>query len=552
MTASRIFRAIGCPLSGAGKTTWLSAQSQIAAAKHGGSSVQIVSLTKTAAAEIGSRDTSIPAENCSTLHAACYRALDSPDIAETRVSMREFAAAHPELAADDPHGTDPLEDDAIGDPGGSSLHAACQNHRARMTPREQWSPDEVAYDTAWQAFCQETGRMDFTALLERCLHGEITPITEPRVLLADEVQDMSTLEFALLRMWSQSTDTTVCVGDEAQALYGWRGSDTGGLSSLDVTGQRLLTQSYRCSQSVRDAALGWMHDNGHPVVDWQPTDETGTVSEEPFALCDTDDLLDALAGITGSGQATTATTVAILTTCGYMLDPTIAALRDAGIPFANVHRLKEQRWNPTRGKVFDAMRAYLRTSPQVHGEASGPRTWGDLLAWTSLITAKDNLARGAKAAIEEHCRPDQFKQTRAGEIVPIDVLLTLLGNPVHPALRNDVHWLRDALQAKHQRMGDYATRVYDRDPRGLVDEPRLTIGTIHASKGATYDRVLLAPELSKEGYYGDQGWLGAGRDSIVRLAYVGVTRARTGVHLLEPASPEYIPIADVFRETRAA
>lgn len=65
---SRIFIARGCP--GAGKTTWLSAQSRKAADKHGGSAVQIISLTKTAASEIAGRDTAIPDENCSTFSPA--------------------------------------------------------------------------------------------------------------------------------------------------------------------------------------------------------------------------------------------------------------------------------------------------------------------------------------------------------------------------------------------------------------------------------------------------------------------------------------------------
>lgn len=543
-----VFRVTGCP--GGGKTTYLARQSQIAAERYGASNVAIASLTKTAASEIAGRDTPLPEQNIGTLHRHCYHALacTRDEMAETRPSMREFAAAHPELdTGDTDHNTE--LDEAPSE--ASSTHAAVMNRRARMTPADQWTDDERAYSQVWESFKQESGRKDFTDLVEACADD---PILLPNVeaLLLDEAQDFSALEMRLALAWSQHTATTVVVGDSDQCLYGWRGSDAHTLDALPCAGERLLQQSYRCSAAVRDLALTWIDQiEARKQITWQPTDETGTVSEEPFALCDTDDLLDHISGVNGSGQATTATT-AILTTCGYMLDPTIAALRDAGIPFANVHRLKEQRWNPTRGKVFDAMRAYLRTSPQVHGEASGPRTWADLHAWTQLISAKDNLARGAKAAIEEHCRPDQFKQTRAGEIVPLAVLIDLLGSASHPALRNDIDWLTSALAAKHQRIGSYAARVYDRDPRGLLAEPKLTIGTVHSVKGATFDNVLLAPELSKEGFYGEHGWLGDGRDAIVRMAYVAITRARTSVHVLEPACPEYMPVADVLRDARRA
>lgn len=542
MTASRIFRAIGCPLAGAGKTTWLSAQSQIAAAKHGGSAVQIVSLTRTAAAEIGSRETSIPDENCSTLHAACYRALDEPDLAETRGSMREFAAEHPELAVQQDHG-DPLEDESTMG-AASNLHAACQNHRARMTDRAHWSPDELAYDEAWQEFCERRDRMDFTALLERCLRDDIQPITNPRVLLADEVQDMSSLEFELIKLWSQRTETTVVVGDESQALYGWRGSDAGGMGSLDVTGERILKQSYRCPRAVRDAALAWIAEiPNHRQIAWEPTDEPGEVLEQPLALRDDTDLLDLIRSLDG--------TVMILTTCGYMLNGTIDMLRREGIPFGNSHRRKEVRWNPCRGPVYTALSLYLRTRTEVWGEAVKPRTWGDLHAWTQHVSAK-GLARGAKAAIEAHCMTDQFGETHAGETVPLTTLVDLLGTATHPALRGDVDWWLDALMLKHRRAGEYAARVYKREPRALVAEPRITTGTCHSVKGGQARHVIVCPELSKEGYFGEHGWMGDGADAVRRMMYVAMTRASSSVHLLEPACPEYAPVADVLRETRRA
>lgn len=530
MTASRIFRAIGCP--GAGlkrKTTWLSVQSQTAAAKHGGSAVQIVSLTKTAASEIGSRETAIPPENCSTLHAACYRALDAPALAETRASLREFAAEHPEYASQgDAH--DSPDDDAIGD-AGDDLHAACQNRRARMTPVEQWTPDEQAYGQAWAAFCEQTGRMDFTGLLERCLADGILPVTHPRVLLADEAQDMSTLEFAVIKMWSAQTDTTVVVGDESQALYSWRGSDAGGMGSLDVTGERVLDQSYRCSHAVRDLAVRWMRDGGVPVVDWKPTDQRGSVHAAPMALCDTRDMLDQIEALRAPGKTTM-----VLASCGYMLGPLIGALRDEGIAFSNPHRRGEARWNPLHGKAARALTAYHR-EPM----AAGVWTWGELHTWVSVLVSKDNLARGAKAAIEEHCRPDQFGTTYAGQTVPLDTLRELLGGGLeHPALWSDPDWFLAALKAEHRKAGEYAVRVLRRDPAALTTEPALVLGSVHSVKGASADHVVIAPDLSRTAYYGPDdggpGWVhgGAPADAIRRMLYVAVTRARESVTVLEP------------------
>ncbi len=45
--------------------------------------------------------------------------------------------------------------------------------------------------------------------------------------LVDEMQDMNSLQFELIRMLSVGTDNLFCVGDDDQSIYGFRGSDPG-------------------------------------------------------------------------------------------------------------------------------------------------------------------------------------------------------------------------------------------------------------------------------------------------------------------------------------
>ena len=530
----------GCP--GAGKTRTLSIQAQRAVEAYGASNVAIASLTKTAAAEIAGRDTNVPDEQVGTLHAHAFRALECTreEMAETGKHLREFAADHPELDVGDAGHSDLLDEMPAE---GSGVHAAVQNHRARMTPVEQWSSDEQAYGAAWDDFKQRRGLRDFTDLIETAGNDpDILPLMQG--LFFDECADFSALEFRMLIGWAARAKTTVLSADPDQAIFQWRGADPAALAALPFERTIPLAQSYRCSRAVRDAALTWIDtiEDRTPLI-WEPTDEPGEVLEQPLALRDDTDLLDLIRSLDG--------TVMILTTCGYMLNGTIDMLRREGIPFGNAHRRKEVRWNPCRGPVYTALSLYLRTRSEVWGEAVKPRTWGDLHAWTQHVSAS-GLARGAKAAIEAHCMTDQFGETHAGETVPLTTLVDLLGTATHPALRGDVDWWLDALMLKHRRAGEYAARVYKREPRALVAEPRLTVGTVHSVKGGSADHVLLAPELSKEGYFGEHGWMGDGRSATVRLGYVGMTRARSSVHLLEPATPEYMPIADVLRETRRA
>ena len=56
----------------------------------------------------------------------------------------------------------------------------------------------------------------------------------------------------------------------------------------------------------------------------------------------------------------------------------------------------------------------------------------------------------------------------------------------------------------------------------LVEEPPVTLGTIHSVKGGEADVVYVFPDLSQAGY---QEWClhGEGRDSVFRLFYVAMT-----------------------------
>ncbi len=535
------YRVIGPP--GTGKTTFLARQARLAADKHGASNVVAVSLTKTAAAEIAGRDTPLPDENVGTLHAHCHRALDAPDLAETGTSMREFRADKEWL---DDNGRS--DDDDIGRT--PPLHAAVCNHRARMTPEAQWSPDERDHWQAWQDYKRQTGKVDFTDLIEQCLRERIGPVADPRVLLLDEAQDFSALELALAGQWSQATDTTVIVGDTQQALYTWRGSDPDALDSMAVAGQRVLDQSYRCPRAVHEAATRWVSQLSGPEVGWKPRDASGVVAGAPFALRDT------AATVARAQQLVADDTTMILATCRYMLAPLLAQLREQGVPFHNPWRADETAWNPLRGPGARALLALLRPCADTWREQTRMWTWNDLHAFTEPLQAT-TLARGSKAAIKAHCMEDQFGQTHGGETVDLGTLGRLLGdeNADHPLLEIDrnpkaaVAWWERSLLARGLKTAAYPLAVWRaHGGLALLDTPRLTVGTVHSVKGGEAAHVVLAPELSKDAYY--QAWLAGGRghDAIIRMMYVALTRARETVTILEPGCPEYAPVEDVLRE----
>jgi superfamily I DNA/RNA helicase len=63
-----------------------------------------------------------------------------------------------------------------------------------------------------------------------------------------------------------------------------------------------------------------------------------------------------------------------------------------------------------------------------------------------------------------------------------------------------------------------------RGPRALLETPQVVVGTIHSVKGGQADVVYLFPDLSQaaDAHYQRSG---PPRDSVIRLFYVGATRA---------------------------
>jgi DNA helicase-2/ATP-dependent DNA helicase PcrA len=545
---------------GTGKTTTLARHARRAAEQHSPESVAIASLTRAAAAEIGGRDTGIPDANVGTLHAHAYRALERPELAETPEGLRAWNEAHPGHALT--RGANHLEDTVAGGGGdggtsaGDDLHHQVMANRARMLPREAWTDDQRDHDRRWSDWKTQTQRLDFTDLIEQAIADVPAHPAYPQVLLLDEAQDFSRLELALASRWAQHAITTVMVGDPLQAIYGWRGADPDALRELDLAGEKFLTQSYRVPHNVHNAARRWITQIGGEeeagrYARYAPTAVQGHIQRQiGTSLHNAEALAMQLVMQLERGK-----TVMVLASCRYMLAPLIAVLRKQGVPFHNPYRAADGQWNPMR--AANRLKAFLRPDERVWGEHARAWTWDDVRLFTDPLAAKGNLVRGAKALIEAKCKPDRFGESRANELVDIEVLPNIFGEALdHPAYRLDVEWYFSQLRADGRKTLTYPVQVLrQHGPGALREEPRLTLGTVHSVKGGESDVVYVAPDLSVTGYW--HGWRagGLGHDQVVRLFYVALTRAREEVVLLDPSGSENVPfdlLAEVGEEAIAA
>lgn len=77
------------------------------------------------------------------------------------------------------------------------------------------------------------------------------------LVIVDEAQDMNKAQLALARMVVQKNGRTIVVGDDRQAIYGFRGADEGSIDRLktELKATELgLTITYRCPKSVVELA----------------------------------------------------------------------------------------------------------------------------------------------------------------------------------------------------------------------------------------------------------------------------------------------------------
>jgi superfamily I DNA/RNA helicase len=78
-------------------------------------------------------------------------------------------------------------------------------------------------------------------------------------------------------------------------------------------------------------------------------------------------------------------------------------------------------------------------------------------------------------------------------------------------------------------------------PSALTETPQVVVGTIHSVKGGEADVVYLFPDLSKAGSAEYQRF-GPPRDAVIRLFYVGMTRARETLYVCPPESSLFATI----------
>ncbi|WP_057972406.1 DNA helicase II [Lysobacter antibioticus] len=130
---------------------------------------------------------------------------------------------------------------------------------------DEWADVMLRCYEAYQERCERAGLVDFAELLLRAhelLRDNAALLAHYRnrfrEILVDEFQDTNAIQYAFVRVLAGDSGRVFVVGDDDQAIYGWRGAKVENVQRFlrDFPGASTirLEQNYRSSANILDAA----------------------------------------------------------------------------------------------------------------------------------------------------------------------------------------------------------------------------------------------------------------------------------------------------------
>jgi len=548
------FRIFGPP--GTGKTSRLATRDiPRAIEKYGSERVMVTSFTKAAAREIshkksrqtGSKITVAP-QNVGTIHSILYHAFGQPSIMEVHYTS-EWNEQHPRygMTGNKVQSVDEACSGSRGTSNGDRLLNAVNIKRSRMLPMDGWKPELKTFYNTWCKFKKEVDCMDFTDLIENGLHEFDHAPNNPKVIFVDEAQDFTKLQLSVIRKWGEHTDWIILVGDDDQTIFEFTGADPQAFLNPPIPSKfkTVLNQSYRVPQSVLQRSLKLIRNirereqkEYSPRLNKDNNVAVGEVREISYTYNDPKDLLKLVEPYLSKNM-----NIMFLASCAYMLEPLKQELRKKATPFHNPYRQRRGDWNPLHHQ--DTLINFLESGvdenywniPQFVSWAKHLQV-GDGTSGLVRNTGNKGIKR-LKLAIEEH---------ESGLHTCREVIKSLLApNAVTQAMNRNIDWFTENISKTKKKVLEYPTAVYKKHGiEGLTEAPNIILGTIHSVKGAEADVVVVFPDIS---YLADQEMFRKhGRDSMYRLFYVAMTRAKRKLILCTPVVMMNLPTPRMYVE----
>jgi DNA helicase-2/ATP-dependent DNA helicase PcrA len=350
---------------------------------------------------------------------------------------------------------------------------------------------------ALRKYKEEEGLYDFTDMIEEFVKLDDPPRLE--VLCVDEGQDLSELQWTMVRQLARYVKRLYVAGDDDQTIFTWAGASE---RFIHMAGPvRHLKQSYRVPRKVHNLAnrlISQIYDRREK--EWNPRDALGSyqtiegISQLDHGWCDPHN---------GSVM---------------MLGRTVKSLKQKFIPYCRYHGLLYRYFEtpsikPTQAIAIDAWNQLQQGFPIPAEDAV--RIY-DLLPSEGHKKKKGLVKWGLKAALERY----------ADQPEPPKVCLQELKNDY--GLLAEGEW-KDVFTEIEPKDVEYIQKVLDKG-FSILDKPHIHISTIHRVKGGQANTVVLLSDTAKA----SERMASTNRDEETRVFYTGITRTFEDLIVVQP------------------
>lgn len=348
--------------------------------------------------------------------------------------------------------------------------------------------------------------LDYTDMLSEFVRRKIRVRLE--VLLGDETQDFSHLQWQVFWQLARGARRVCVAGDDDQAIYRWAGADVDQL--IDLRGDvKVLGQSWRCPPTIQLLSNEIIVPIAHRrSKTWRARDgESGGLRRvASFGDADVDDAW------AEDDEKHEKPPVLVLARNVYLLRRDVEPLlKYAGIVYES-----------STGKSSLDMNALAAAETWTRLSRDQTVTVGEARTMYEYLSANTGVKRGYKKLPQ---MGEGDEEVTAHELTQFGGLLRPLSMPWHEALERispeDVSYMRAA-----RRRGER-----------LRSRPRVRISTIHSAKGGEADHVVLMTEMAARTHREME----TNPDDERRVWYVGVTRARQRITVVNPREGRYCP-----------
>jgi DNA helicase-2/ATP-dependent DNA helicase PcrA len=338
---------------------------------------------------------------------------------------------------------------------------------------------------------KEKGLKDFTDLLEDFIKQENKPSFE--ALFIDEAQDLSLIQWDMVRSMWVNANKTYIAGDDDQAIFKWAGADVDHFIALkeEVNDIKVLDQSYRIPG-------GPIHELSQKIIskiqnrfdkDYKPRTEHG--------------ILRRYSDVTQVDMSKG--NWLVLSSANHFLDDVKEVCELRGWYY------QHRGMNSVPLKLLIALNNWERWRKK------------------DAIQGATNLLGPIEIKnIYEYLGSNVSPGFRTGKLFHSEEKYTLKECMEKYGLLTDKVWYEsfDGL--------DTITENYIRNMRANGEQinknPRIIMSTIHGAKGGEADKVLLMQDLTNAALE----TMSYDPDELHRLFYTGATRAKRELHVLDP------------------